>query len=265
MHAHFLDPFKPRFSLIHQMDARLKVPLVIAFILTTALIPIGAWPFYLLLIGFLLSAEILSDLGILFYVKRAVLALPFVLAAVPILFSQSGMVWLALPFGLTITAQGVERFFSIALKAWISIQAAILMASTTSFPDILIALRAMHLPKVIVSIIGLMWRYLFVIVDETIRMMNARSARSGTSSENPRREGGSLLWRAQVTGGMAGNLFIRSIERSDRIYNAMLSRGYDGEIRHLPLPRILPAQKGISIIVFFVLVFIVITSRIFWG
>jgi cobalt/nickel transport system permease protein len=45
-----------------------------------------------------------------------------------------------------------------------------------------------------------------------------------------------------VTGGMAGNLFLRAFERSDRIYMAMLSRGYDGEIRSLPLPELTGSQ-----------------------
>ena len=45
-----------------------------------------------------------------------------------------------------------------------------------------------------------------------------------------------MAWRARVTGGMAGNLFLRAFERSDRIYMAMLSRGYDGEVRSAPLP-----------------------------
>ena len=69
--------------------------------------------------------------------------------------------------------------------------------------------------------------------------MRARSARSGIpfDQNTPRsREGGSLLWRARLTGGMAGNLFLRAFERSDRIYVAMLSRGYDGEVRSVPLP-----------------------------
>ncbi|MEJ5314478.1 MULTISPECIES: cobalt ECF transporter T component CbiQ [Anaerolinea] len=265
MHAHFLDPYKPRSSPIHQLDARLKVPLVIAFILTTSLIPIGGWPFYIFLTAVLLSAEILSDLGIPFFFKRAALALPFVLAALPVLFTQTGNVWVTLPFGLTITAPGVERFISVALKAWISVQAAILMASTTPFPEILLALRALRLPKVLVSIIGLMWRYLFVIVDETIRMMNARNARSGESPNPSYKHGGSVFWRAKVTGGMAGNLFIRSIERSDRIYHAMLSRGYDGEIRHLPLPSIPEIQRWISVVVFVSFFLIVVLARVLWG
>ena len=42
-----------------------------------------------------------------------------------------------------------------------------------------------------------------------------------------------MIWRAKVTGNMAGQLFLRSYERSDRIYNAMLSRGYTGQLRTL--------------------------------
>jgi cobalt/nickel transport system permease protein len=48
--------------------------------------------------------------------------------------------------------------------------------------------------------------------------------------------GGTLGWRARVTGGMAGSLFLRSFDRADRIYAAMAARGYDGETRALPQP-----------------------------
>jgi cobalt/nickel transport system permease protein len=108
------------------------------------------------------------------------------------------------------------------------------------------AMRALHLPKLLVAIIGLMWRYLFVMVDEAFRLMRARQARSGISAldtgskkmKSTGKVGGSISWRARVTGNMAGSLFIRSLERSDRIYNAMLARGYDGEIRAMPQPGI---------------------------
>ena len=40
--------------------------------------------------------------------------------------------------------------------------------------------------------------------------------------------GGTLFWRAKVAGYMVGQLFLRSYERSDRVYNAMLARGYQG-------------------------------------
>ena len=71
--------------------------------------------------------------------------------------------------------------------------------------------------------ISFMYRYLFVLVDEAMRLQTARDARSVGA-------GRTLFWRAKVLGGMIGCLFIRSYERSERIYAAMLSRGYAGEV-----------------------------------
>lgn len=250
---HFLDPYHPGKSLIHHLDARVKFILVVAFILTVALVPAGAWPVYVLLLALAFAAELLSELGMLFYLKRAMLALPFVLAALPVLFTLPGPPLLQLPLGLTISEPGLVRFISVALKSWISVQMAVLLASTTPFPDILLAMRALRLPRLLVAIIGLMWRYLFVMVDEAMRLMRARQSRSGVSAlsfagASSARPGGTLLWRARVTGSMAGSLFIRSLERSDRIYNAMLSRGYDGEMRSLPQPRISPPALAVLLI-----------------
>jgi cobalt/nickel transport system permease protein len=72
-----------------------------------------------------------------------------------------------------------------------------------------------------------MYRYLFVLTDEVMRLLRAREARSARLS--PESGGGSLAWRARVAGSMVGQLFLRSYERSDRVYNAMLSRGYNGQ------------------------------------
>lgn len=237
LHANFLDPYQESISPVHRLDSRVKLALVVAFVLTAALTPIGAWPVYILLLALALSVELLSGLGIGFYLKRALLALPFVLAALPVLFTTQGAVLAHLPLNLIISEPGLERFASVALKSWISVQAAVLLATTTPFPQILVAMRALRVPRLLVAIIGLMWRYLFVMVDEALRLMRARQARSSFAAAGGK-AGGTLSWRAKVTGGMAGNLFLRSLERSDRIYMAMLARGYDGEMRSLPLPRL---------------------------
>lgn len=241
MHVHFLDPYQPRPSPVHALDPRVKFVITVAFILTCALTPTGAWPVFMLLFSLLLAAEILSELGILYVLKRSLLALPFVLAALPLIFTVPGDPLAVLPVGpwtLTISAQGVERLLGITVKSWFSIQAAIIMSSTMPFPDLLLAMRAVRIPRLLVATVGLMWRYLFVLADEALRLMRARASRSGQSDEPGLRAGGSVAWRAKVAGGMAGNLFLRGFERSDRIYTAMLARGYDGEIRAMPLPPI---------------------------
>jgi cobalt/nickel transport system permease protein len=246
MHVHFLDPYQPRDSLFHRLDARVKFLLTLAFIVTTALTPVGAWPVYILLFTLILSVIILSELGVGFVLKRAALAFPFILAALPVIFTQGSEPLFTIPLGpwsLSVYQPGLERFFSIALKSWISVQAAIVLASSTPFPDLLVAMRAVRVPRLLVAIFGMMWRYLFVLADEALRLMRARAARSGHSDQIGLRPGGSLSWRARVTGGMAGSLFLRAIERSDRIYMAMVSRGYDGEVRAAPLPKFSRASQ----------------------
>ncbi len=244
MHFHFLDPYLPRDSAIHALDPRIKLMLAIGFILCVALMPSGAWTAYALAFALMLAVILFSDLGVIAVLKKSALALPFVLAALPLIFTAGGPA-LATIGGVAISASGVARFVSIAVKSWVSLQMAIVLASSTSFPDLLLAMRGLHFPRIFVSIFGLMWRYLFVLADEALRMMRARAARSGELERSgPARSsyGGSLAWRARVTGGMAGSLFLRAIERGDRIYLAMASRGYDGEIRAFPLPRIPPDQ-----------------------
>ena len=243
MHIHFLDPYRPGASPVHRMDSRVKLILTLAFILTTALTPDGAWPVYILLLALILSVEMLSEIGVLFVLKRAVLALPFVLAALPVVFTMKGAALFNLvlgPWTLTASLTGMVRFVSIALKSWLSVQAAIVLATSTAFPDLLVAMRAIGVPRLLVAIFSLMWRYLFVLADEALRLLRARVARSGLSDQPGLKAGGSLAWRAHVAGGMAGSLFLRAFERSDRIYMAMLARGYDGEVRAAPLPQLRP-------------------------
>lgn len=229
-----LDPYYPAHSPIHSLDGRVKLPLVILYVLTVSLTPPGGWPTFILLFALLLSVELWSDVPYPIYLRRSLIALPFALAAVPLLFTTPGHVLLTLPFQLSLTSQGLSWFLSVLLKSWLSVQAVLLLTATTPFPHILTSLRAIKIPRLLVSIFSLMWRYLFVMVEEVQRMLRARSSRSAVLPGY--RAGGSLAWRARGTGAMAGTLLLRSLDRSDRIYSAMLARGYDGEVRSLAHP-----------------------------
>jgi cobalt/nickel transport system permease protein len=269
MHVHFLDPYRHSHSPVHQLDGRVKFVLAVAFILTCSLTPISAWAVYILLFALILSIEILSTLGVGYVLKRASLALPFVLAALPIVFTTKGAELFSLPIGtwtLIASVEGLERFISIALKSWLSVQAAIVMAAATPFPELLQAMRAVGIPRLLVAMFGLTWRYLFVLVDEALRLIRARAARSGVSLVNQKvKEGGGIIWRAQVAGGMAGSLFLRGFERSDRIYTAMLSRGYDGEVRVMPLPTLSRVSKLVLIAGLLLLGVLLLFGILFWG
>lgn len=231
MHSDVFDRFHHGHSLIHDLDPRIKVVITVAFIVSNALLPDGAWIAFALASAFLLLANALSGLGLGFTFRRSFIALPFALIAITVLFSIPGSplfdfyLW---RWSFTVTDAGLLRFVSIAIRSWLSVQMAILLVAVTEFPKIIHALRHLRVPAIITTIISFLYRYLFVLTDEVIRLLRARQARSAASAG--RRSGGSLAWRARIAGHMAGQLFLRSYERSDRIYNAMLARGYKGEL-----------------------------------
>ena len=113
LYAHSASP-------IHRTDARVKVILTLAFILALNLVPYNAWPAYVLFFTLVLSVTLLSRLGAGFVLKRALLALPFVLAAVPLVFTgpQPRYDLDVLGLALSYSPQGVERFASITLRSW---------------------------------------------------------------------------------------------------------------------------------------------------
>jgi len=230
MHANALDRYEKGESLIHHLDPRVKVVVAVLFILSNVLLPDGAWLAFALAWGLVLVTSTLAGLGPGYAVKRSYVALPFALVAVTVIFNPLGqplVAWDVGPWHLVATDAGLIRFASIVIRTWLSVQMAILLTATTRFPDLMHALHHLHVPQLLVAIISFMYRYLFVLTDEAMRLTRAREARSASPKTGG--GGGSIPWRARVTGNMVGQLFLRSYERSDRVYQAMLARGYGGQ------------------------------------
>jgi cobalt/nickel transport system permease protein len=260
MHLNTFDQYQQNESLLHRLDPRVKVLAGIAFILSTALLPDGAWLAYMLSWALVISIGIAAKVQPWFIIKRSLLVLPFLLAAVTVIFTLPGTVIWRGPFGLTMTDAGLLRFASILMRSWISVQMAILLTATTRFPDILHALRHLKVPAVFVAILAFMYRYLFVLADEVARVLRARTARSATL---PGQKGGrSLRWRAGIAGHMVAQLFLRSIERSDRVYQAMISRGYQGELLTMNPHHMVPIDWFVLVLSLLILLFIQLSARL---
>jgi cobalt/nickel transport system permease protein len=212
-----------------------------------SLLPIGSALALVIVWLVLVAASATAGLGPFRLSRSAVIALPFTLAAFPLIFTIQEQILATIALGplqLTISAEGLRRFLTITAGSWLSVQVALLLAFTTPFHDLVDALRELRLPRILISIISFMYRYLAVLGDEGSRMLRAREARSAgapSGSGSSGRSGGSIRWRATVTGRMVGSLFLRAYERSERIYAAMQARGFEGEFRHLrarPLARV---------------------------
>ena len=230
MHTHLQDQYRHGQTLIHRLDPRVKVILTVLFILTVSLLPFGVFGVYSLLFLFLMATTLLAQLAPTYILKRSLVAIPFALAAITLPFTVPGQALLTFPLfgGISISVEGTIRLLSILIKSWLSLQMALILVTVTTFPAILWALRALRVPPPLIAIVSLMYRYLFVLFEEAQRLLRARAARSAGKAGVA--SGGTLRWRGQVAGRMAGSLMLRSFERSERIYNAMLARGYRGQL-----------------------------------
>lgn len=211
----------------------MKLILTLAAILAISLLPDGSWAALFTAWLVLVAASATAGLGPFRLSRSGFIALPFALAAIPLIFTMQGEIIGTLTLGpltVTVSAEGIRRVLSIIIGSWLSVQVALLLAFTTPFHDLVDGLRSLRVPKVIVAIISFMYRYLAVLSDEASRMLRARDARSAASTGSG---GGTIRWRATVAGRMIGSLFLRAYERSERIYAAMQARGFEGEFRHL--------------------------------
>jgi len=224
----FLDRYSDLDSFIHKLDPRTRFITTFAFILVVVLTPPTRWQAFALYFALLAGLILLSKLPPLYVLKRSLVIVPFVLMiAIFIPFFRPGEVvgsynvWL---WELSITYGGLLVLWNVVIKAWLSILSLIVLSSTTKFSELLKGLEQLRMPKVMVMILSFMYRYIFVLVDEVIRMKQARDSRNF---------GGKRLWQLKTIGDMVGTLFLRSYERGERVYGAMVARGFEGQTRTL--------------------------------
>jgi cobalt/nickel transport system permease protein len=224
----FIDEYSDLDSFIHRLDPRTKLIASLAFILAVVVTPAGNWRLFAAYFCIVVVMLALSKLPPLYVLKRSLVIFPFVLLiAVFIPFFKEGQVagsyniWL---WEISITYTGLFILANVVAKAWLSILALILLSSTTKLDDLLKGLRQLGIPQVMILILSFMYRYIFVLIDEVMRIQQARDSRNF---------GGSRLHQLKTIGNIVGTLFIRSYERGERIYAAMLARGFDGQVRTL--------------------------------
>ncbi|MBT7074933.1 MAG: cobalt ECF transporter T component CbiQ, partial [Anaerolineae bacterium] len=143
-HQNIFDQYKAENSVIHRLSPIVKVVLAVLFIFSNALLPDGAWLSFALKWGAILMLSLLAKLEWHYTLKRSVIVLPFALAGISALFSLPGKtlaIWQLGSLELILTDAGLLRFESILLRSWLSVQVAILLVSTTTFPDLIHALE----------------------------------------------------------------------------------------------------------------------------
>jgi len=202
MRHDFLDRHARLDTPVHRLPAALKLAAALSLVVAVVLLPPSRPEFLAAVAVFLLAVAGIGRIPWRFLAWRLALLEPFVLGvAILALFGPGG--W--------------RLFLFLVAKCTLCLLAMVLLSNTTPFSEILRVLKAVRTPALLVTTLSLMYRYLFVLVDEAQRMKRARMSRTFV----PLR---SHSWHAMAT--VVSGLFLRASERAERIYAAMSARGW---------------------------------------
>jgi cobalt/nickel transport system permease protein len=227
-------------GIIQSIDPRAKIISFIAFIFFAILARSILTLMILIAITFLLS--IVSKIPLKVFMIRTSFILLFVtVIALPLPFITPGNPVFISSF---ITIEGIDKALLFILRVWACINSLILFTLTTRFSSIINAMEKTKIPKIFTMMISITYRFIFLSINEAYRMLLAKESRTIKKE--------SRLKVMKSLASMISTLFIRSYERGERVYLAMIARGYKGSTKNLDKMSI----KGKDMIFAFIIVFI---------
>ena len=202
MRTDLFDRWSSSDSCIHRRPAALKLAVALAMVIVTVVLPVGRWDGFIVIALLLIAVAAASRVPGRFILRRLVTLEPLALGIAGLAMFQP---------------HGGRIFVTMLAKTTLCLLTMILLSSTTPFSALLDVIKRVGVPDILVSTLALMYRYMFVLVEEAHRMRRARASRTF-------RPGRWWTWRA--LGTVIGQLFVRSTERAERIYAAMIARGW---------------------------------------
>jgi cobalt/nickel transport system permease protein len=226
MHHSYLDKYADGDSFFHRLDSRVKFLAAVVF---TAVVLLSGPKAVAVLFCFAVgpfAILVWAGVPILFVFRRILTVSPFVLVlalSCPFYDRQPESVAVG-SYMLSLTS-GWLRCISILAKFTVTMMTLFALVGTTRFSDLLAGLEKMRCPAILVIQLGMLYRYLFVLVDRVGHILRARNTRK-LRNLGFRRE-------TAVAAAMTGALFIGSIETSQKIQTAMQARGFCGQFHSL--------------------------------
>lgn len=218
--ALFAEEISGREGLFQSLDARVKVISVFALLIGVGLSH-RLWviaAIYLVVLFFAWR----SAIPVGFFIKRVWLALPFFtgLVVLPALFITPGPTLVSLPLGLVITQTGVNTVLFLLLRVSTSVSLTLLLILTTPWNAVLSALSVFHVPDVFILILGMTYRYIYLLLRTANDMFLSRKSRVVGSLD--------AAEERQTLAAISATLLSKSLNLSSEVYLAMQSRGFRG-------------------------------------
>jgi cobalt/nickel transport system permease protein len=221
----FAETISRQAGLLQALDPRVKIISIFSLLLSVSLS--RSLPVLLSLYGLALLLAWLSSIPLDFFIKRVWLFMPFFtgLIALPALFITPGPAFVSLPFGLAITKTGAMTVLFLLLRVSTSVSLGILLILTTPWTTLLKALSVLRVPDGFLLILGMTYRYIFLLLLTAEEMFLSRRSRiiGRLRPAEARR----------ILAANAGTLLNKSLSLSGEVYLAMQARGYRGQSRIL--------------------------------
>lgn len=127
--------------------------------------------------------------------------------------------------GLSFAWEGLRLATLIFVKAISIVLISFAIFGSSRFDISMIAMQHLKCPKIFIQMVLFTYRYTYTFLDEMQRMRTSMSARGFIPKTN--------MYTLHTFGNFIGTLLVRSFERTERVYKAMLSKGYQGEFHTL--------------------------------
>ena len=229
----YIEKYSASEGPLQSIDPRVKLISMIGIVVTAvaASTPIPLVILLVLVLGLAAAARIPLE----FFVYRSIIFVPLFagVIALPLLFIIPGASMAEIeigPYVAVITREGVYRAAQFFLRVWVCVASLTLLILVTRFSRIIQAMERFKVPSLFVTLTSITFRFIFVLIDEAYRMVVARESRSVGKE--------SRIGALRSLASMVGTLFIRSYERGERVYMAMLARGYSGQLRSMDYMRL---------------------------
>lgn len=217
-----LDALAESSTFLQRLDPRAKILTTAVFVVT--IVSCGKYEIARLLPFFLYPALLigLGKLPVGFLFRKLLIVSPFVIfiGIFNPWFDQS----VHIQIGSLHVTGGWISFVSLLLRFTLTVGAALILIASTGFSTLCMGLEKLGTPRIFAVQLLLLYRYLFILIAESIRMIRAHSLRSFNRK-------GRITFTVFLQ--MLGNLLLRTIDRAQRIHMAMLSRAFTGEIRSI--------------------------------
>jgi cobalt/nickel transport system permease protein len=214
---------RPRFRLA----ARTKILLILSLVVVCVSTPADRFPAFAGYLAFLLGFAGLTRVRLQPVIRHTLAVLPFLLMiAVLIPFLPEppaagvpGPGWSAWGGWVHLSHHQLLVLWNSLIKAWTGAFALVILSASTPFPELLHGLEHLRFPRLLLAILAVTHRYALVFADEFSRTRRALAARNFEAR---------WLWQTGTLGRLIGSFFLRAYERGERVYLAMLARGFSG-------------------------------------